>query len=55
MTREAKDDWARCKTCDKLVSKKCPYCGGNPEPDVTMDQLARGAAQVDRATGAGEE
>jgi hypothetical protein len=40
----------RCLTCGAFLSPLCEICRGVPYPDVTIEQIARGCAQVDRAT-----
>jgi hypothetical protein len=39
----------RCNVCERRVAYRCKLCGGAPEPGVTLEQLARGVAQVDGA------
>jgi hypothetical protein len=39
----------RCSACGAYVSRYCTTCLGSPD-DVSVEELARGVAQVDRAT-----
>jgi hypothetical protein len=38
-----------CAACEAFVSPRCVICRGAPDPGVSLEQLARGVAQVDRA------
>jgi hypothetical protein len=38
-----------CVVCGGHVSRFCTLCLGEPDPAVTVEQIARGVAQVDRA------
>ena len=50
MTSPAPTPGDRCTVCDGRVSTRCVLCRGNPAQAVTVEQLARAVAQVDRAT-----
>jgi predicted RNA-binding Zn-ribbon protein involved in translation (DUF1610 family) len=51
-TFAAKDTWSgRCPTCGGRLTVRCVICRGFPDPGVTVEDLARGVAQVDTATG----
>jgi hypothetical protein len=39
----------RCPTCQAYLSPLCPLCLGQPDPTVSIEQLASAAASVDRA------
>jgi hypothetical protein len=45
----------RCVTCGAFLSARCVLCRGVPDPAVTIEQIARGCAQVDRATRSRQE
>jgi hypothetical protein len=40
----------RCVTCGAFLSARCELCRGVPDQEVSIEDLARGVAAVDRAT-----
>jgi hypothetical protein len=44
---EVDDD--RCPTCCGWISRQCLLCRGTPDPIVSIEEIARGQAAVDRA------
>jgi hypothetical protein len=47
---EPPDPAPRCSACGAYVSPYCTICLGSPDDGVSVEELARGVAQVDRAT-----
>jgi hypothetical protein len=40
----------RCEVCGRHISHYCVLCLGTPDAGLSIEQLARGVTQVDRAT-----
>ena len=40
----------RCVTCGAFLSARCELCRGEPNSDVSIEQIARALNAVDRAT-----
>ncbi len=44
------NDIPRCGCCGGRLTRSCTICAGWPDPGVSIETIARGVAQVDRAT-----
>ena len=41
--------FTRCGVCGHAISRLCVICRGAPDLDVTLERLAAGCAEVERA------